>query len=426
MATTTNDTEPDRITAAERDCLRRLAARVCALAASDVNQERRRRAFALTARQAQEPLILCKPEGAWRELLPEDELECVHATARSFERQLRQKIFQYEAIGDDTVIEDILDVRPVCSIDDWGVAIPEHRAQEHGAASWDPPLRDIARDLPQLRQRRLRVDHAAGARRLAMAHEAVDDLLPVRPWFHAFWSAGLTGSAIKLVGLEGLLLAMYDDPAGLHALMAWLRDDLMQLMDQMETSGLLCSLNGANHVGSGGMGYTVELPSQDPRDANYRHPVRFAERWGLAESQETVGVSPAMFDEFVLPYQLPLLERFGLTCYGCCEGLETRIDQVLQQVPRLRRVSVAPWAEQEVLAAKLGRDYVFSRKPNPALVCVDFNADAVRRDIQATLAVARDCCIEFVLKDTHTVQHQRDRFARWVNIAREECARVPR
>ena len=45
-----------------------------------------------------------------------------------------------------------------------------------------------------------------------------------------------------------------------------------------------------------------------------------------------------MFAEFVLPYQLPILERFGLNCYGCCEPLDQRWSTLKQ----LRRASVSP------------------------------------------------------------------------------------
>ena len=81
--------------------------------------------------------------------------------------------------------------------------------------------------------------------------------------------------------------------------------------------------------------------------------------WGFGESQETVGVSPEMFAEFVLPYQLPILERFGLNCYGCCEPLDKRWEYV-KQIPRLRRVSVSPWSNRAFMAERLGAT-TFSR-----------------------------------------------------------------
>ena len=74
--------------------------------------------------------------------------------------------------------------------------------------------------------------------------------------------------------------------------------------------------------------------------------------WCLTESQETVGVSPEQFEEFVFQYQLPLQERFGLNCYGCCEPLQSRW-HIVKKIPRLRRVSVSPWADQEMMAEML-------------------------------------------------------------------------
>lgn len=131
-----------------------------------------------------------------------------------------------------------------------------------------------------------------------------------------------------------------------------------------------------------------------------------------------------MFEEFVLPYQIPLLDKFGLNCYGCCEGLEHRIKPVLRYIPRLRRVSVAPSANQEVLADALAGKYIYSRKPYPAHVCVNFNEKAIREDLRHTLAVAKGQPLEIILKDTHTVEGQSWRIARWVEIAREEVEKA--
>src|SRR5690606_13276211 len=117
-------------------------------------------------------------------------------------------------------------------------------------------------------------------------------------------------------------------------------------------------------------------------------PAKLCQRWGFGESQETVGVSGQMFDEFILPYQVPMLERFGLNCYGCCEQLEHRIKYILQRVPRLRRISVAPLANQEKMAEALGGKYIYSRKANPIYVSVDFNEAAIREDLRHTLRVA--------------------------------------
>ena len=235
-----------------------------------------------------------------------------------------------------------------------------------------------------------------------------------------FWTMGLTQEIIMLIGLEQLMIAMIDQAQALHRLMAWIRDEHLHMLDWYEREGLLNLNNRNGCVGSGGVAYTDELPQADRQDGG---PVRTMDLWGFGESQETVGVSPAMFGEFVFPYQLPLLSRFGLNAYGCCEPVHQRWSYI-RQIPRLRRVSVSPWCDQPRMAELMGGDYIFSRKPNPAHVCVGFNEPAIREDLRGTLAAAGKLPLEIILKDTHTVQNRPDRITRWVRIAREEIDRA--
>jgi hypothetical protein len=143
--------------------------------------------------------------------------------------------------------------------------------------------------------------------------------------------------------------------------------------------------------------------------------------WGFGESQETVGISPEMFEEFIFPYQLPVLDRFGLNCYGCCEPLDTRW-HIVVKVPRLRRVSVSPWADLAQMAERLGDRYILSMKPNPAdLALPVFDEGRIRDDIRRALRVTRDCCVEVIMKDNHTIGGDPNRVIRWVQIVREEA-----
>jgi hypothetical protein len=49
-----------------------------------------------------------------------------------------------------------------------------------------------------------------------------------------------------------------------------------------------------------------------------------------------------------------------------------------------------------------------------------FDEQAIRDDIRQTLQLARNCNVEFAMKDVHTVCGQVGRLRRWVEIAREE------
>ena len=131
-----------------------------------------------------------------------------------------------------------------------------------------------------------------------------------------------------------------------------------------------------------------------------------------------------MFEEFVLPYQIPIIERFGLSYYGCCEPIDKRL-HLVKRIPNLRAISVSPWSNVRFMAEQLGRDYVMCRKPNPALFSAPtWDEDVVRRDLREAIEASKGCNVQLVLKDVHTVHHQLWRYGRWVAIAREEIARV--
>ena len=192
-----------------------------------------------------------------------------------------------------------------------------------------------------------------------------------------------------------------------------------RLLDEVEASGELELTDGETYVGSGGTAYTRQLPADD-----FGGTVRLKDLWGFAQSQEYTLVSPEMYDEFGLQYQAPLLERFGLNCYGCCEDMTDKLDIIIRRIPNLRRISITPWTDVQVAADKLQDRYIYSWKPNPACICDPYDPDSIRAEIRRTLEITRGCVVEMILKDTHTCNHQPERFATWVRIAQEEAERV--
>jgi hypothetical protein len=126
----------------------------------------------------------------------------------------------------------------------------------------------------------------------------------------------------------------------------------------------------------------------------------------------------------VLPYQLPILERFGLNCYGCCEPLDKRW-HLVSQIPRLRRVSVSPWSNLPEMAEKMGDGYIYSWKPRPSdLAMESFDQERIRAELRRTFALTRGCRVEAIMKDNHTIRGDPSRVVRWVQIARQEAERV--
>ena len=127
-----------------------------------------------------------------------------------------------------------------------------------------------------------------------------------------------------------------------------------------------------------------------------------------------------MFEEFVFPYQVEIVEKFGKCFYGCCEPLKSRWP-VIKRIRNLARVSVCPWEDEEYMAKELGTDYVYARKPSPSLISAGaFDEGLIRSDIQRTMNIAKGLNIELIMKDVHTLNNEPSRMARWVEIAREE------
>ena len=88
-----------------------------------------------------------------------------------------------------------------------------------------------------------------------------------------------------------------DHPDGIKELLSILSKGFLQKLDYLQHEGLLSLNNDGTYVGSGGYGFTDELPQED-----FSGVVRTVDMWGFTESQETVNVSPDMYEEFIFPY----------------------------------------------------------------------------------------------------------------------------
>ncbi len=410
----------------DRAILRELATQVREAAESERNQARLRRWRAHDEMAGGPPLLLTETDGGLRMVLPDFAPRCTDPWAQGQEWGLASILLHFETIDDDFPIEPYVSYGYPITISNFGVEVRYTRPDNDGklgAYHIEPPLQDLARDFDQLRPRTYTVDRARAMEEKARLEEVYDGILGVRPRGNPWWTMGLTWTAILLIGLENLMLYMYDEPEALHQLMAFLRDENLALLDWMTRENLFNLNNENDYIGSGSRGYTSRLPQPDWQPG---HTVRTRDLWTLIESQETVGVGPDLYAEFIFPYENTLAQRFGGVYYGCCEPVNTRWT-VLKQMANLKRISVSPWCNEAFMAEALGTQYVYSRKPNPTLVSTErFNEDAIRADLRTTMQLtkAHGNTVEIVMKDVHTLNGESDRLTRWVRIAREVSAEV--
>jgi hypothetical protein len=90
----------------------------------------------------------------------------------------------------------------------------------------------------------------------------------------------------------------------------------------------------------------------------------------------------------------------------------------MQNIPKLRWISVSPWANQEIAADKLKNNYVYVYKPNPSRICSpEPDYVAAEKDIRNMLKIAKGCVVNIIMKDTSTFCNEPERIERWTDIA---------
>jgi hypothetical protein len=397
----------------ETAIVRDLAMRAAEVAAGPVMDERRDLWRRHHAFEPTRPPVYCRWIACRWEVL-DPLLQCRDPLHRMLERMLRERLLQHR-IGDDFVIEPWVEIKAVHVGSPperrWGPPIRHsERTTEKGSWTFEPALKDEA-DIDRLIEPNHEIDEPATARWAGEVQEALGDALPVFVDRSPRIRSDISHEVTQLVGLEQLMWHMVDRPKWLHRVMAFLRDGMLKLHRQAEQAG---HWRLANHY-SQAMPYAADLPDPSADGG----PVGRDRLWHFMASQETTLVSPAMFDEFILQYQVPILTPFGLTAYGCCEDLTRKID-CLRKIPNLRRIAVTPWADVAACAEQIGHDYVMSWRPSPAeMVCTGFDAEKVRKLTREGLEAAGDCQVDITLKDVETVGGDFNRLVEWARATGE-------
>ena len=192
------------------------------------------------------------------------------------------------------------------------------------------------------------------------------------------------------------------------------------MLDQYESQGLLALNNGNYRTGSGGLGFTDDLPSTGSNSKE----ITSKNLWGSCAEQMLSDVSEDMFEEFALQYDMKWLKRFGLNYYGCCEPLDDRIE-LLRKIPNLRKISISPWANLENAVTNIGKDFVISFKLNTEVLIFDkWDTDSIRKKIVENYKIVKNCAAEFIIKDVSTVNYEPQRLWDITEIALEEARKL--
>ena len=398
----------------EKSILRRLADQQAAVASLPVQAEKVLEWKRLNGKGPGRPLVWIN-EIPWHEMdvYGELELQTTDPFCQEVEKTLRQTLYQWNHMPADMVVEAKF-YSPLV-IHDTGFGISEDSDRLLTDQNSDIVSRnfhsqiDNEKDLEKIKFPVVSHDKAASEENFQFLVEAFGDILRiekvgiVHTWFSP-WD-----ELIQWWGVQKVLLDLSLRPVLIHKAMNRLMNGYLSRLQQWKELNLLSLTDGNYRVGSGGLGYTDELPQPDSNPDQ----VRTSDQWGCSAAQIFSGVSPKMHDEFALQYENRWMEHFGLNYYGCCDALHNKLD-ILKSIPNLRKISMSPWANVEKMVENSNGKYVLSYKPNPAIFIVDhWDPNTARKDLQLVLEKTKGCVLEIIMKDISTLRYQPHRLWEW-------------
>jgi len=411
----------------DKETLRSLASQLAEIAALPSHQEKALLWQKLNDLESDRPMVWIN-EICWHEMNVGDELTLTteHPWAQDQERDLRRQLYQWQHLPGDMIVSDFLPCPLAVHSTDFGIiedvdVVKTDADNDVVSRHFKVQLEDLD-DLVKIKMPILTHNEPATEFRYQAMCDVYDGIMPVKKvgqthiWFTP-WDY-----LIRWWGIERAMMDLIERPDLVHAAVDRMVDAWMVELDQFEEMNALSIDANNTRIGSGGYGYTNELPGE-PFEEDYVRPKNM---WGCSNAQIFSEVSPQMHWEFALEHDLRWLERWGLTYYGCCEPLDKKIE-ILRRVPNLRKLSVSPWCDSANLVNQVGTDYVMSRKPSPAILAEDTWYPArARHEIRAFLELARGCHVELIMKDISTVRYEPQRLWEWAAIATETAEEFSR
>ena len=367
--------------------------------------------------QQSRPMIWMR-EIPWHELGPDLECVCEDELCRFQENRLRRVLYQWKHMRVDMVVEPVIACPIAIESSGFGVKTHSVYSESGGSADYESIIKEES-DIDKISYAHISVDKEETERRMEQSLKIFDGIIQVKKRGYAgLWQAPWD-ILVTWWGIEELYIDMYTRPELVHKGMRRMMDVTLDRLDQIEKLNLLdLNNNHRGEIGSGGIGWTDELPGPD---FDPEH-IRAHNLWGTSAAQIFSEVSPEMHEEFATKYEAEWLKRFGLACYGCCEPLHLKVDRLRRHIPNLRRISMSPYVDIDKGAEAIGSDFIYSYKPNPNIFAFDkWDADLARSLIRDVFERTKGCNIELTAKDITTCKNEPHRLWEWAQIAIEEA-----
>ena len=211
---------------------------------------------------------------------------------------------------------------------------------------------------------------------------------------------------------------MYDYPNRVHELFKFITDDSIEYINWQQKNNLLTLDNGNHLAGAGSFGFSKSILTEEYKKTG---KITTKDLWVNMNSQESVGISPDMFKEFVFESYKRVAKMFGYVYYGCCEPVHEIWESCLSKITNLKKVSISAWCDEEYMGDALkGINIIYSRKPSPNYIGVGkFDEGVFREHIIKTLKAAKGCHTEIIFRDIYSLNEEPWKAKKAVSIVRE-------
>ncbi len=404
----------------DRQILRELAKKQLFYANQECNLKRREEWYRHNELQGERPLIHLEMGTFEQEILPE-RMRCTGDFARQLERALYCNFLNQELFDDDRVTPDYFAVGYDSYFTLFGLQVKVQGTKDaEGKTSvghhFVSQIEDLEEDWDKLGETQFGVNPAASLERKA-AVEVIGDILPVRLEGNCLYSVP-TQMVVHLMSMETMMFSMYDYPELFKEMMERTADDTLAYYRLLEKEGLILPTTGGGFLGQGSWCYNHTLP-----DGKAPGSYTAKDVWGFMDSQETVGISPEMFEEFIFPCYKKISESYGLLSYGCCEPVDPIWENCISRLENLRKVSISPWCNEEYMGERLrGSRVIYHRKPSPNYLGTGtvLDEEAFRAHIRKSLKAAKGCEMEITQRDVYTINRDIPKAKKYVDIIKEE------
>lgn len=414
------------VTSDERNTLRELAKKQCEIASLPVMKEREKLWYDINDGKTTHPVVLMEFHGIESEVFPE--LTCSDPLLRDIERQFTQNIYKHEFFKDDRVIPPFVKLTITDTFLPFGwepeiIKAKNADNDDHLAFGYKHVIADLEDDFHMIKPSTFNVDTGLvqSNKIKGIIEDIVGDIMPVKLEFPSFFFT-MPHPLCRMMGMENMFLALYDYPELFHKAMRQLTDDYHKYINALEAGYAILPNNDVSEVFWNSIGYTNDLPGSEDISGS----VKVSDVWAYTNSQETIGMSASMYDEFFFSYMEEISERCGLLAYGCCEPVHGIWDLCLSRLSNLRKLSISPWCDEDAIAERIrGTKICYQRKPSSNFIGVAdvFDEDAFLAHIGKSVKAARGCPLEVLFRDICSVRGEPNRLGRAVELTREAFQR---